>query len=143
MSASKTRIYHRLQLAAHRVHKSADRAVLEAADITTAQAAVLAVVAAGGAITQRVVADQLGLNESAVTAMVNRLLKMGLLARQRDDVDARAWRLCVSDDGRSALKRVEKPFRGINQAIESVLDSEEIARFADYLGRIGAAFDEG
>jgi DNA-binding MarR family transcriptional regulator len=142
MSASKTRIYHRLQLAAHRVHKSADRAVLEAADITTTQAAVLAIVAAGGAVTQRVVADQLGLNESAVTVMVNRLLKMGLLHRKRDDADARAWRLRLSDDGRSALKRIEKPFRRINQTIESALDSEEIARLADYLGRIGAAFGD-
>ncbi|MGO9357473.1 MAG: MarR family winged helix-turn-helix transcriptional regulator [Xanthobacteraceae bacterium] len=140
MSASKARIYHRLQLAAHRIHKSADRAVLEAAAITTAQAALLAVVAASDAATQRGVADQLGLNESAVTAMVGRLLKLGLLERERDDTDARAWRLCVSGEGRAALKRIEKPFRQINQAIEAVLEPEEIARLADYLARIGKAF---
>ena len=68
MSASKSRLYHRLQLAAHRLQKSADRAVLAAAEITTAQAAVLMLVA-GGANSQREVATQLGLNESAVTAM--------------------------------------------------------------------------
>ena len=71
MSASKSRLYHRLQLAAHRLQKSADRAVLAAAEITTAQAAVLTLVA-GGAVSQREVATQLGLDESAVTAMARR-----------------------------------------------------------------------
>jgi DNA-binding MarR family transcriptional regulator len=143
MSASKARIYHRLQLAAHRLHKRADRVVLEAAEITTAQAAVLAVVAAGGVVAQRSVADQLGLNESAVTAMVGRLLKLGLLDRAHDETDARAWRLRVSEAGRAALKKIEKPFRGINQSIEAVLDADEIARLADYLERIGRAFGGG
>lgn len=143
MSASKTRLYHRLQLAAHRVQKSADRAVLRAAKITTAQAAVLSVVvAADQPVTQRVVADQLGLNESAVTAMTNRLLRMNLLERERDDADARAWRLRLSEQGRAALKRIEQPFRRINQKLESALEPDEIARLADYLKRIGAAFDE-
>ena len=143
MSASKTRLYHRLQLAAHRVQKSADRAVLRAAKITTAQAAVLSVVvAADQPVTQRVVADQLGLNESAVTAMTNRLLRLNLLERERDDADARAWRLRLSEQGHAALTRIEKPFRRVNQRLESVLEPDEIARLADYLGRIGAAFDE-
>jgi len=40
MSASSARLYHRLQLAAPRVQKSADRAILAAAQVTTAQSAV-------------------------------------------------------------------------------------------------------
>jgi len=115
---------------------------LEAAAITTAQAAVLSVVAADDPVTQRVVADQLGLNESAVTAMVTRLLGMGLLERERDDADARAWRLRLSGHGRATLKRIEGPFGRVNRTMESVLEPDEIARFAEYLGRISAAFDE-
>lgn len=141
-AASKSRLYHRLQLAAHRLQKSADRAVLAAAEITTAQAAVLMLVA-GGAVTQRDVAVQLGLNESAVTAMARRLLGMGLLERVRDEADARAWQLRLSEDGRAALKRIELPFRRINQTIETVLSPEEIAHFADYLRRVAATFDDG
>lgn len=141
MSASKSRLYHRLQLAAHRLQKSADRALLAAAEITTAQAAVLTLVARG-AVTQREVATQLGLNESAVTAMTHRLLGMGLLERVRDEADARAWQLRLSADGRGALKRIEQPFKSINQTIETVLNGEEIAHFADYLQRIASAFDE-
>lgn len=141
MSASKSRVYQRLQLAAHRLQKSADRAVLAAADITTAQAAVLVVVSANDAISQREVATQLGINESALTAMANRLVGMGLLERVRDKADARAWRLCLSNDGRAAIKRIEAPFRRVNQTIETVLDPKEIVQFADFLGRIATAFD--
>jgi MarR family transcriptional regulator, organic hydroperoxide resistance regulator len=142
MSSSKLRVYHKLQLAAHRVQKSADRALLATAKVNTAQAAVLAVVAAEGTITQREVARQLGINESAMTSMVGRLQRMGLLRRDRDDADVRAWRLSLSESGRGTLKRVEPPFRRINQTIEEVLATEEIARLADYLGRIANAFDE-
>jgi len=139
--ASKSRLYHRLQLAAHRVQKSADRALLAAAEITTAQAAVLTLVARG-AVSQREVAMQLGLNESALTAMAQRLLGMGLLERVRDEADARAWQLRLSGDGRAALKRIDQPFKGINQTIEAALTPDEIAQLADYLQRIASAFDE-
>ena len=142
MSASKHRVYHRLQLAAHRLQKAADRAVMAAAGITTAQAAVLTIVAANEPVTQRSVARKLGLNESAMTAMTARLLKMGLLERLPDPDDSRAWSLQVSAEGRAALKRIEQPFRRVNQRIEAVLDAEEIARLADYASRIGGAFEE-
>jgi MarR family transcriptional regulator, organic hydroperoxide resistance regulator len=142
MSASKHRIYHRLQLAAHRLQKAADRAVMAAAGITTAQAAVLSIVAADGPVTQRSVARKLGLNESAMTAMIARLRDMGLVERLPDQDDSRAWSLKVSEDGRAALKRIEQPFRRINQRIESVLDADEIARLADYASRVADAFEE-
>lgn len=138
--AQKARLYHRLQLAAHRLQKTADRAVMEAAELTTAQAAVLAVISLHEPAPQRLVATQLGLNESAVTAMVGRLLKLGLLDRVRDEDDARAWKLSVSKDGRAAMKRIEKPFRGVNAKIEATLSDKEIAQLADYLTRLGAAF---
>lgn len=142
MSASKHRIYHRLQLAAHRLQKAADRAVMAAAGITTAQAAVLSIVAADGPVNQRSVARKLGLNESAMTAMTARLRDMGLVERRPDKNDSRAWNLEISDEGLAALKRIEQPFRRINQKIEATLDTDEIARLADYASRIGDAFEE-
>lgn len=142
MSAQKSRLYHRLQIAAHRVQKAADRAVLDAADVTTAQAAVLAIIAAQAPITQRDIASQLGINESAVTAMTGRLQKMGLLKRLRDSADARAWRLELTAEGRATLKRLEKPFKRVNQTLEEALSVQEIAQLADCLARISDAFEE-
>jgi len=67
---------------------------------------------------------------------------MGLLERLPDQEDSRAWSLQVSADGRAALKRIEQPFRRINQKIEAALDAREIARLADYASRVGDAFEE-
>lgn len=140
MTAHRTRLYHRLQLAAHRVQKAADRAVMEAAGVTTAQAAVLTVTAAAEPVTQRVVADQLGLNESALTQMTARLMKLGLLARTRDKDDARAWLLSLTAEGRTALARIRAPFTRINTAMDKALGDEEAERLAEALTRIAKTF---
>jgi DNA-binding MarR family transcriptional regulator len=147
MSASKLRVYHKLQIAAHRVRKAADRDLLAATGVNTAQAAMLAVVEAevskNGSVTQREVARQLGLNESAVTSMASRLKNMSLLLRAPDADDVRAWSLRLSGEGRAARMRTEQPFRRINQIIENTLSADEIVRFADYLSRVATAFDKG
>ena len=102
----------------------------------------LSIVASEGSASQRSVARKLGLNESALTAMTTRLRNLGLLDRLPDEVDSRAWSLRLTADGRAALKRIEQPFRQINQKIEKALDADEIAALADYVNRISDAFGE-
>jgi DNA-binding MarR family transcriptional regulator len=140
MSASKRRIYHRLQIAAHAIKKSADRELLAAAGVTTAQAAVLTVAARHGGATQRSVAEQLEVNESAMTAMVARLMKAGLLARERDANDPRAWRLTVTVAGGETLRRVRPAFARINAGIEAILSQPALIDLAAALERISATF---
>ena len=140
-SARELRLYHKLQIAAHRLQTEADRAVQEAAGVTTAQSAVLALVArAKGATTQRAVATQLGINESAVTAMAARLIGLGLLERTRDPDDARAWRLGLTREGHAVMKRIARPFGALNARIEKQCSVEELTLLADMLDRIASEF---
>jgi len=140
-SAQKLRLYHKLQIAAHRLQAEADRAVQEAAGISTAQSAVLALVArARGGTTQRAVATQLGVNESAVTAMTVRLMGQGLLQRRRDPDDARAWRLTLTAEGEAAMKRIARPFAAINARIEKGHGAAELEQFAAMLEGLAAEF---
>ena len=121
MIAQKLRLYHRVQLAAHRLRKVADRTVSEATGISTAQSAVLGIVAAGNRVTQRDVATALGLNDSALTAMTGRLMKLGLIDRVRSESDARAWTLSVTEDGLAAQRAARAAFAAINKRIEGAL----------------------
>jgi MarR family transcriptional regulator, organic hydroperoxide resistance regulator len=130
-------------VAARTMQKVADRLIVDAADLTTAQAAVLAVVAASDHVTQRDVAMALRLNESAVTAMVARLLRLGLLERVRSHVDPRAWSLRVSKAGRAAMTASRTAFASINARIDAELSQQEIKRLADCLNRLTAAFEAG
>lgn len=140
MSASKLRVYHKLKIAAHRLQTEADSALHQASGMSTAQAAVMAVVARSKDATQRSVAEQLGINESAMTAMTTRLIGLGLVERMRNRTDARAWRLTLTPEGRAAMNRTARPFDAINARIEKICSAEELAILADILDRIGAEF---
>src|SRR5262249_10025230 len=136
MNASKLRLYYRLQVAAHTLQKAADRVVSAAAQLTTAQAAVLTIVAAGDGVTQRDVACAIRRNDSAVTAMVLRLVKLRLLQRARSQHDPRAWHLSLSKRGRTALAASRAAFASINGRIETQFSQREIVRFVEYLNRL-------
>ena len=147
MTAASLRLYSRLQSAAHLVRKAADKALLEAAGVTTAQAAVLAVVASesrsgAGGPTQKTVAASLNLNESAVTAMANRLIALGYLARKKDEEDRRAWRLALTAEGKDAMGRIKAPFGEINAQIEDALGADNLDAFARGLSQLGKAFSD-
>lgn len=140
MHASRQRPYHRLQLAAHGLRKAADRAVGDAVGLSTAQVSVLSVLAQEGKATQRTIARELGLNESAVTPMVSRLMSLGAVIRKPDENDARAWSLELSEAGRDVMKRVKAPFAAINAILDEEFTPEEIAELSAKLERIVAAF---
>lgn len=140
MSASKLRLYWRLQLAAHFMKKRADKELLSKSQITTAQIGVLTVIASGSDVSQKAVATALGLNESAVTAMVKRLTRMGLVERRQSEIDGRAKILELTDAGQQVTQTTHPPFKEINKRIEAALTDEEIDNLADYLTKLTNAF---
>ncbi|WP_262695959.1 MarR family winged helix-turn-helix transcriptional regulator [Kordiimonas aquimaris] len=140
MDASTLKIYSRLQRSAHLLKKAADKELLAVADITTAQAAVLVVVAKQAGTTQRLVAHQLGLNESAVVAMVTRLMAIGYLERSRSVVDKRAWVLSLTKAGNEVLGRIAEPFASINARIEKAVGADALSSIAKALDSLDEEF---
>lgn len=136
MSAHEQRLYFRLQRAAHVAKKAADRAVRAEAGITTAQAAVLELVASNPSISQRRLAGLLGQNESAMTTMVTRLVEAGLVVRRGDARDGRAYTLDVTARGRKARSEAAHAFRAVNRALDGALDPHGAERLATDLDRI-------
>ena len=141
MSASKHRLYFLLQLVAHRLKKRADGALKDSAGLTTAQAAVLSIIAKDGPVTQRFVADKLSQRESAVMTMVNRLLAADYISRQRSASDGRAWELTISANGLQALSNIKAPFALINDVLDKNIDAKDADRLAASLKKILAALD--
>ncbi len=136
MSAQDLRLHHRLQLATQALKKAADHHLLENTGISTAQAAVLAVVADQQGTSQRHIAAALELNESAVTAMVERLLKMGLVERRRSSNDGRVWQLLLTSLGAKRAKEAAAVYRSINRQVDAALtpaQQEVLAQCLDVL----------
>jgi MarR family transcriptional regulator, organic hydroperoxide resistance regulator len=141
MGAGKLRLYSLLQRAAHDLKKSTDRALMHAADLTTAQSAVLVIIAERGPIKQKDVAQALGLNESAMVAMVNRLLQLDYLMRVRDANDQRQWLLSPSVKGTKALQLAAEPFNAINARLDALLSDEQGLELAERLRAIIKEFE--
>lgn len=141
-SARSERLYFHLQLAAGRLRTEADRACLDAAGITTAQAAALVVIAGRPGTTQREVARALGQAESAVTTLVRRLLAADLVARRASPRDGRAWSLTLTEAGRIALARVDAAFGPVNARIDGALTPDEVGVLAGLLRRLAASPSE-
>lgn len=136
MSASERRVFHKLHLVTHQLHKVADREIAAETKLTTAQAAILSVLDGQAGAKQRTIADTLGQNESAITAMVARLHRLGLISKTRSRTDKRIWRLTLTSTGQDTLSRTRRPFSKINDLIEAELSAIEIEILADQLDRI-------
>jgi len=132
MSAARDhRVFHMLQLAAHKLKTRADRVALAETGVTAAQAAVMHVIASAPGTTQRQVADQLQQKEPAVAGMVARLLESGFLSRTPSLTDGRAWALSLTPSGEAAIAGFRKPLDQINaQLTEALGGEEEVERFA-------------
>ena len=131
MSAQDQRLYFLIQQVAHLLKKEADGAVRAASGLSTAQAAALTIIVSENGVSQSFIAEQLGQRESAVQTMAERLVKAGYVTRQRSDRDGRAWELRATPQGRSALKKISKPFSEINRLIDNALETSD----ADHLSK--------
>lgn len=141
MSAKQHRIYFLLQRAAHRLKTEADAALSDAGGLTTAQAAMMGIVAKDGPVTQKHIADTLAQRESAITAMGRRLLNAGYISKVRSKDDARAWSLEATPDGLAALERIRAPFDQINAKLDATFSDIEMAGLAQALAQITTLFD--
>lgn len=133
------RLYHVLQLAARRLHTVADRRGLEVARITAAQAGALFVIADSPGTTQRAIAAALGQKESAITAMVSRLLAAGFVAREPSLDDGRAWSLFLTPSGEKALTSIRRELDHLNDTLLTLLGRARLDALARDLRTIAEA----
>lgn len=141
MSASQNRIYFLLQRAAHRLKTEADAVLTDACGLTTAQAAVMTIVAADGPVTQKHVASTLSQRESAITAMAARLVNAGFITKSRSETDSRAFELRITDAGETALSKTRLAFGAINAKLDADINREEMDAMARQLEKILRAFE--
>lgn len=127
MSARKQRFYSRLQLAAHALKKISDRQLLDVAGVTTAQMSALAIIDSAEATTQTLLAKKLGLNDSAITAMMRRLIDLDLVERVRDDQDGRAWLLKLTKSGTETVERASAAVDQASIQVDALLGEKTIA----------------
>lgn len=120
------RLYFLIATTAHRLRLEADRRCQAVGGTTAAQAGVLFVIEAEGPVTQRQIARELGLAESAVAGMVGRLVGAELVSRRRSAQDARAWELSLTREGARRLGRIHRELHEFNRAMNDRAAPDEL-----------------
>jgi DNA-binding MarR family transcriptional regulator len=123
------RLFTGMVTVARRMHTTGQRWTHSASDLTTAEAAMMRIVAREGRCRPGEVAAELGVGPSAVSRLLTGLCERGLVERHPDPADRRADLIGLTDLGRATMAQRRAAYLGRLRC-----------RFADWeLSRIDAA----
>ena len=104
--------------------------------ITGTQASMLFMIAVGKCSTAAELAREYGIDASAVTRLLDRVEKRGLLSRVRSVEDRRVVRLELTDEGRALAERLPPIFRSVLDQVLDGFTPEEVGFLKSMLRRI-------
>ena len=104
--------------------------------ITGTQASMLFMIAVGKCSTAAELAREYGIDASAVTRLLDRVEKRGLLSRVRSIEDRRVVRLELTDEGRALAERLPPVFRSVLDELLDGFTPEEVGFLKSMLRRI-------
>ncbi|MCL6417349.1 MarR family winged helix-turn-helix transcriptional regulator [Aestuariirhabdus sp. Z084] len=130
------RLFFLLSQAQHRLFRFADRHCDRHLDISVTQAAALMFISKQEGCLQKDVAAALNLNNSAITGLVARMRRNGLIARRPCDEDGRASRLFLCKQGSDKLPLLLPMIDQFNQALTDGFSDDEIRIVIRFLNKI-------
>jgi MarR family transcriptional regulator, organic hydroperoxide resistance regulator len=136
MSAKPHRFIYKLSLAQHRLLKSADLAFKEAGGISTTQLGVLFFLQKSPGALLKDVSDALGVNASAITALIGRMEEAGLVQRQPSSDDQRAIHLFATTSGLAKAAAARPVLARLNTRLTGGFSEREIATVARFLDSV-------
>ncbi|GIN56946.1 MarR family transcriptional regulator [Lederbergia ruris] len=105
-------------------------------DLSLEQFLLLRLLYAKGPIRASEIAEQLLVHKSAITVRVEKLVKKGLIERQRDENDRRNVYLRLTENGRSLYESLEKNINQFVEAIVSDIPEKEMEVFLNVYEKI-------
>jgi DNA-binding MarR family transcriptional regulator len=104
--------------------------------ITSTQASILFMVASGKCLVAAELAREYGIDASAVTRLIDRLEKRGLLTRVRSSEDRRVVHLALTPEGHAIAARLPAIFTGVTEKLLSGFTPEETGFLKSLLRRV-------
>jgi DNA-binding MarR family transcriptional regulator len=104
--------------------------------ITSTQGSILFMVASGKCVVAAELAREYGIDASAVTRLIDRLEKRGLLIRVRSSEDRRVVRLAVTPEGYALAARMPEMFNCVLDRLFAGFTPEEVGFLKSMLRRV-------
>lgn len=130
------RLYLLIEIAARRLHRDADARLRTEATVSASQAAVLFLLLRRGERRMGAIGEVLALGAPAVTGLVSRMEKAGLVARKPDPNDKRGAVVALTEAGREAGERADAVLREFNAEIAERIGEDEANIVHEALTRI-------
>jgi DNA-binding MarR family transcriptional regulator len=104
--------------------------------VTSQQGSILFMVASGKCLLAAELAREYGIDASAVTRLIDRLEKRGLLTRVRSNEDRRVVRLALTPEGHAIAARMPAIFTGVLDNLLNGFTPEEVGFLKSMLRRV-------
>lgn len=110
--------------------------------VTPSQLAILFILKNKNSQTMTELSLELDTDNSAVTRVVDRMEKSGLVQRNNSSNDRREYHITITDDGIAETERVKKVIAAINRKIENEIPAKEIVNLNKTLIKMYSLFKE-
>jgi DNA-binding MarR family transcriptional regulator len=104
--------------------------------ITSQQGSILFMVASGKCLLAAELAREYGIDASAITRLIDRLEKRGLLTRVRSNEDRRVVRLALTPEGHAIAAKMPAIFTGVLDSLLGGFTPEEVGFLKSMLRRV-------
>jgi len=128
--------------ASHRIITRLDHAMLKTGGITAAQSGALYYLRENDGCLFTELSRTLGLDKSAITGLVDRLEKKGLVERRASTADRRAISIFLTPSGKDTAERCLTVTREFNEKIIEGLSEKEINILSRILQKVISRFSE-
>lgn len=134
------RLFTLINKAQHRMLKFADTQCESRLGFSSTQAGALFFIAKNEGCLQKALSAATGLNQSAITGLISRMEKNGLIDRKPCSDDGRASRLYLSDKGAAKLSEIFPLLGELNTKIKGDFTEDELETVARFLNYINSSF---
>lgn len=121
---------------AHLAHREVAEAGLGSLGIRARESGALALLAGEGPLSQQRLGQRMGVDRTTMVSLVDELEQKGLVARQRDPADRRAYALHLTPKGRRLLARADRAVKRAEDEFLTVLSAEERRQLKTLLRRL-------
>jgi DNA-binding MarR family transcriptional regulator len=134
------RLFFLLNMAQHRLYSHVDRACEEALGVSAAQLAALMYIGQSPGCAHTDVGCALQLKKPAVTGLLQRMERNGLIERRQSEQDARRSELYATSAGLAKSKEAKPYLQELNSIFTSEFEPEEIDTVLRFLNFIMQRF---
>jgi DNA-binding MarR family transcriptional regulator len=130
------RLYLLVEIAARRLHREVDSRLTKEAGVSASQAAVLFLLLRRGERRLGSIGEILALGAPAVSGLIGRMEKSGLVTRRKDAKDKRGALVDLSEHGRIAAERADAILRSYNTELDERLGEDDADALYHALSRL-------